>query len=112
MRLPTDISKHSHIKLNVRMTGNVSYCRMTQIEVPDDLFHFLQVDLSFSPAQSLPASPAHLRVTASPQSLCALRAVDQSVLLEAELSPASVSSLRLKGQEGPHKVLSARKSPC
>uniref|UniRef100_A0A671E1W3 Alpha-2-macroglobulin n=1 Tax=Rhinolophus ferrumequinum TaxID=59479 RepID=A0A671E1W3_RHIFE len=55
-----------------------------------------KVDLSFSPAQSLPASPAHLRVTASPQSLCALRAVDQSVLLmkpEAELSPASVYNL-------------------
>ncbi|KAM5336306.1 alpha-2-macroglobulin [Glossophaga mutica] len=55
-----------------------------------------KVDLSFSPAQSLPASHAHLRVTASPQSLCALRAVDQSVLLmkpEAELSPSSVYNL-------------------
>ncbi|KAM5254683.1 alpha-2-macroglobulin isoform 4-T4 [Hipposideros larvatus] len=55
-----------------------------------------KVDLSFSPAQSLPASPAHVRVTASPQSLCALRAVDQSVLLmrpEAELSPSSVYNL-------------------
>ncbi|XP_053517600.1 pregnancy zone protein-like isoform X2 [Artibeus jamaicensis] len=55
-----------------------------------------KVDLSFSPAQSLPASLAHLRVTASPQSLCALRAVDQSVLLmkpEAELSPSSVYNL-------------------
>lgn len=55
-----------------------------------------KVELSFSPAQSRPASPAHLRVTASPQSLCALRAVDQSVLLmkpEAELSPASVYNL-------------------
>uniref|UniRef100_A0A8C7AQE9 Alpha-2-macroglobulin n=1 Tax=Neovison vison TaxID=452646 RepID=A0A8C7AQE9_NEOVI len=48
-----------------------------------------KVDLSFRPAQSLPASHAHLRVSASPQSLCALRAVDQSVLLmkpETELS--------------------------
>ncbi|XP_066211857.1 alpha-2-macroglobulin-like [Saccopteryx leptura] len=55
-----------------------------------------KVDVSFSPAQSLPASQAHLRVTASPQSLCALRAVDQSVLLmkpEAELSPTSVYNL-------------------
>ncbi|XP_037023802.2 alpha-2-macroglobulin-like [Artibeus jamaicensis] len=55
-----------------------------------------KVDLSFSPAQSLPMSLAHLRVTASPQSLCALRAVDQSVLLmkpEAELSPSSVYNL-------------------
>uniref|UniRef100_A0A5F9C8Z8 Alpha-2-macroglobulin n=1 Tax=Oryctolagus cuniculus TaxID=9986 RepID=A0A5F9C8Z8_RABIT len=43
---------------------------------------------------SLPASDAHLKVTASPLSLCALRAVDQSVLLmkpETELSPRSVS---------------------
>ncbi|XP_037370273.2 pregnancy zone protein [Talpa occidentalis] len=55
-----------------------------------------KVDLSFSPAHSLPASQAHLRVTASPQSLCALRAVDQSVLLmspETELSAASVYNL-------------------
>ncbi|XP_037370272.1 alpha-2-macroglobulin-like [Talpa occidentalis] len=55
-----------------------------------------KVDLSFSPTHSLPASQAHLRVTASPQSLCALRAVDQSVLLmspETELSAASVYNL-------------------
>lgn len=50
--------------------------------------------MSFSPAQSLPAADANLKVTATPLSLCALRAVDQSVLLlkpEAELSPQSVS---------------------
>ncbi|XP_045410328.1 alpha-2-macroglobulin [Lemur catta] len=55
-----------------------------------------KVNLSFSPAQSFPSSHAHLRVTASPQSVCALRAVDQSVLLmkpEAELSPSSVYNL-------------------
>eukprot|EP00069_Balaena_mysticetus_P007429 bmy_05533T0 len=55
-----------------------------------------KVGLNFSPAQSLPASHAHLKVTASPQSLCALRAVDQSVLLmspEAELSAATVYNL-------------------
>uniref|UniRef100_H0W8R4 Murinoglobulin 1 n=1 Tax=Cavia porcellus TaxID=10141 RepID=H0W8R4_CAVPO len=55
-----------------------------------------QVGLSFRPAQSLPASQTHLRVTAPPQSLCALRAVDQSVLLmrpEAELSPSSIYNL-------------------
>uniref|UniRef100_A0A452R4E0 Alpha-2-macroglobulin n=1 Tax=Ursus americanus TaxID=9643 RepID=A0A452R4E0_URSAM len=55
-----------------------------------------KVDLSFRPTQSLPASHAHLQVSASPQSLCALRAVDQSVLLmkpEAELSAASVYNL-------------------
>ncbi|NP_002855.2 pregnancy zone protein precursor [Homo sapiens] len=55
-----------------------------------------KVDLSFSPAQSPPASHAHLQVAAAPQSLCALRAVDQSVLLmkpEAELSVSSVYNL-------------------
>ncbi|KAL6063987.1 hypothetical protein STEG23_028507, partial [Scotinomys teguina] len=55
-----------------------------------------KVNLSFSPAQSLPASDAHLKVTATPQSLCALRAVDQSVLLlkpKAELSPQTIYNL-------------------
>uniref|UniRef100_A0A8C6A204 PZP alpha-2-macroglobulin like n=1 Tax=Marmota marmota marmota TaxID=9994 RepID=A0A8C6A204_MARMA len=59
-----------------------------------------KVDLSFSPAQTLPASHAHLRITASPQSLCAIRAVDQSVLLmrpEAELSASSVSASQSSG---------------
>lgn len=55
-----------------------------------------KVNLSFSEEQSLPTSKTHLRVTATPQSLCALRAVDQSVLLlkpEAELSASSVYKL-------------------
>ncbi|XP_032763294.1 murinoglobulin-1 [Rattus rattus] len=55
-----------------------------------------KVRLSFSPSQSLPASQTHMRVTASPQSLCGLRAVDQSVLLqkpEAELSPSLIYDL-------------------
>uniref|UniRef100_A0A8I5Y1T7 Murinoglobulin 1 like 1 n=1 Tax=Rattus norvegicus TaxID=10116 RepID=A0A8I5Y1T7_RAT len=55
-----------------------------------------KVQLSFSPSQSLPASQTHMRVTASPQSLCGLRAVDQSVLLqkpEAELSPSLIYDL-------------------
>uniref|UniRef100_A0A8C8VQ01 Alpha-2-macroglobulin n=1 Tax=Pelusios castaneus TaxID=367368 RepID=A0A8C8VQ01_9SAUR len=53
-----------------------------------------KVDLQFSPDEGLPASNTHLRVGASPGSLCAIRAVDKSVLLmkpEAELSPSSVS---------------------
>ncbi|XP_069347209.1 pregnancy zone protein-like isoform X2 [Eulemur rufifrons] len=52
-----------------------------------------KVNLSFSPAQGLPGSDTHLKVTGTALSLCALRAVDQSVLLmkpEAELSPQSV----------------------
>ncbi|XP_076796626.1 murinoglobulin-1-like isoform X2 [Arvicanthis niloticus] len=55
-----------------------------------------KVDLSFSSSQTLPGSQTHLRVTASPQSLCGLRAVDQSVLLlkpEAELSPSWLYNL-------------------
>uniref|UniRef100_A0A8C3HKZ7 Alpha-2-macroglobulin n=1 Tax=Chrysemys picta bellii TaxID=8478 RepID=A0A8C3HKZ7_CHRPI len=55
-----------------------------------------KVDLHFSPAEGLPASGTHLRIGASPGSLCAVRAVDKSVLLmkpEAELSPSSVYDL-------------------
>ncbi|XP_044854084.1 alpha-2-macroglobulin-like isoform X2 [Mauremys mutica] len=55
-----------------------------------------KVDLNFSPADGLPASKTHLQVGASPGSLCAVRAVDKSVLLmkpEAELSPSSVYDL-------------------
>uniref|UniRef100_A0A8U8BVX3 Uncharacterized protein n=1 Tax=Geospiza parvula TaxID=87175 RepID=A0A8U8BVX3_GEOPR len=54
-----------------------------------------KVDLSFSPSEGLPSSDAHLQFQASPNSLCAVRAVDKSVLLmkpEADLSPTSVSS--------------------
>uniref|UniRef100_A0A672V358 Alpha-2-macroglobulin n=1 Tax=Strigops habroptila TaxID=2489341 RepID=A0A672V358_STRHB len=53
-----------------------------------------KVDLSFSPSEGLPSSDAHLLFRASPYSLCAVRAVDKSVLLmkpEADLSPSSVS---------------------
>ncbi|XP_007935409.1 pregnancy zone protein-like [Orycteropus afer afer] len=55
-----------------------------------------KVNLNFSSAQSMPASDIKLKMTATPLSLCALRAVDQSVLLmkpEAELSPQSVYKL-------------------
>ncbi|NXX75556.1 A2MG protein, partial [Urocolius indicus] len=55
-----------------------------------------KVDLSFSPSEGLPSSDARLLVRASPNSLCAVRAVDKSVLLmkpEADLSPSSVYNL-------------------
>ncbi|NWH96656.1 A2MG protein, partial [Tichodroma muraria] len=55
-----------------------------------------KVDLSFSPSEGLPSSDAHLQFRASANSLCAVRAVDKSVLLmksEAELSPTSVYDL-------------------
>ncbi|XP_077026087.1 alpha-2-macroglobulin-like [Tamandua tetradactyla] len=75
-----------------------------------------KVDLSFSPTRSLPASHVHLRVTASPQSLCALRAVDQSVLLlkpEAELSASSVYKLLpVKDLTGFPESLNQEDEPC
>ncbi|NXA85944.1 A2MG protein, partial [Melanocharis versteri] len=55
-----------------------------------------KVDLSFCPSEGLPSSDAHLQFRASPHSLCAVRAVDKSVLLmkpEADLSPTSVYDL-------------------
>ncbi|XP_069719677.1 alpha-2-macroglobulin-like isoform X2 [Phaenicophaeus curvirostris] len=54
------------------------------------------VDLSFSPPEGLPSSDARLLFRASPNSLCAVHAVDKSILLmkpEADLSPSSVYSL-------------------
>uniref|UniRef100_A0A8C0EN62 Alpha-2-macroglobulin n=1 Tax=Bubo bubo TaxID=30461 RepID=A0A8C0EN62_BUBBB len=53
-----------------------------------------KVDLNFSASEGLPSSDVHLLFRASPNSLCAVRAVDKSVLLmksEADLSPSSVS---------------------
>ncbi|NXX32323.1 A2MG protein, partial [Nicator chloris] len=55
-----------------------------------------KVRLSFAPKEGLPASNTHLHLHTSPRSLCALRAVDKSVLLmkpENELSPSSVYHL-------------------
>ncbi|NXN42243.1 A2MG protein, partial [Rhinoptilus africanus] len=55
-----------------------------------------KVRLSFAPEEGLPASNTRLQLRASPGSLCALRAVDKSVLLmkpEDELSPSSVYDL-------------------
>uniref|UniRef100_A0A8C9LG75 Alpha-2-macroglobulin n=1 Tax=Pavo cristatus TaxID=9049 RepID=A0A8C9LG75_PAVCR len=55
-----------------------------------------KVNLSFVPKEELPASNTSLKLHSSPRSLCALRAVDRSVLLmkpEDELSPSSVYNL-------------------
>ncbi|NXB03385.1 A2MG protein, partial [Cnemophilus loriae] len=63
-----------------------------------------KVRLSFAPKEGLPASNTHLQLHTSPRSLCALRAVDKSVLLmkpENELSPSSVYNLLpLKESQG------------
>ncbi|NXI39313.1 A2MG protein, partial [Galbula dea] len=55
-----------------------------------------KVRLTFVPKEGLPASNTLLQLHTSPRSLCALRAVDKSVLLmkpEDELSPSSVFDL-------------------
>ncbi|NXP17763.1 A2MG protein, partial [Scytalopus superciliaris] len=55
-----------------------------------------KVRLNFVPKEGLPASNTHLKLRTTPRSLCALRAVDKSVLLmkpENELSPSSVYDL-------------------
>ncbi|NXT14606.1 A2MG protein, partial [Prunella fulvescens] len=55
-----------------------------------------KVRLGFAPKEGLPASNTHLQLQTSPRSLCALHAVDKSVLLmkpENELSPSSVYHL-------------------
>ncbi|OXB53663.1 hypothetical protein ASZ78_013716 [Callipepla squamata] len=55
-----------------------------------------KVNLSFVSEKSLPASNTSLKLHSSPRSLCALHAVDRSVLLmkpEEELSPSSVYDL-------------------
>ncbi|XP_053410606.1 alpha-2-macroglobulin-like protein 1 [Nycticebus coucang] len=52
-----------------------------------------QVAVGFSPAQQLPGADVELQLQAAPGSLCAIRAVDESVLLlrpEKELSNSSV----------------------
>ncbi|KAL2311201.1 hypothetical protein Nmel_002893 [Mimus melanotis] len=63
-----------------------------------------KVRLSFVPKEGLPASDTHMQLHTSPRSLCALRAVDKSVLLmkpENELSPSSVYQLLpLKESQG------------
>ncbi|NXF76980.1 A2MG protein, partial [Sclerurus mexicanus] len=78
-----------------------------------------KVDLSFSASEGLPSSDAHLLFRASPNSLCAVRAVDKSVLLmktEAELSPASVYNLlpvkELRGYHGPNMLLEDPLDKC
>ena len=70
--------------------------------IPVLSFSLPQVSLDFSPSQQLPGADVDLQLRAAPGSLCAVRAVDESVLLlrpESELSNRSVSGL-LTWQEG------------
>ena len=71
--------------------------------IPTLSFSLPQVSLGFSPSQQLPGADVDLQLQAAPQSLCAIRAVDESVLLlrpESELSNSSVSGLLTWWQEG------------
>nr|XP_042126198.1 murinoglobulin-2-like [Peromyscus maniculatus bairdii] len=94
LEIPVDLSMAPETKVLVYtiLPDGEMIADSAKFEVEKCLLN--KVDLTFTPAQSLPASQAHLRVTASPQSLCGLRAVDQSMLLlrpEAEVSPSWVS---------------------
>lgn len=67
----------------------------------------LQVSIQFSEEQGLPGSNTTLYLEAAPDSFCALRAVDKSILLlksEQELSAESVSSLTSQFSPGPLQV--------
>ncbi|KAG8435793.1 hypothetical protein GDO86_013654 [Hymenochirus boettgeri] len=79
-----------------------------------------KVSLSFSPSEALPGSPASLHLLTSSASLCALRAVDQSVLLlkpEDELSAPTIYDLLplqdLSGYDHDGRYLEEpREDPC
>uniref|UniRef100_A0A5F9C1C5 A2ML1 protein n=1 Tax=Oryctolagus cuniculus TaxID=9986 RepID=A0A5F9C1C5_RABIT len=91
-RVEPDIAPTAHLVVYAVLPDGEIVADTEKLEIEDCFAN--KVHLSFLSAQSLPASDAHLKVTASPLSLCALRAVDQSVLLmkpETELSPRSVS---------------------
>ncbi|OBS71625.1 hypothetical protein A6R68_13798, partial [Neotoma lepida] len=96
LEIPVDLSMAPEAKILIYaiLPDGEMIADSAKLEIEKCLLN--KVDLTFTPAQSLPTSQAHLRVTASPQSLCGLRAVDQSVLLlkpEAELSPSWIYNL-------------------
>uniref|UniRef100_A0A8B9TEH1 Alpha-2-macroglobulin n=1 Tax=Anas platyrhynchos TaxID=8839 RepID=A0A8B9TEH1_ANAPL len=65
-----------------------------------------KVSLSFIPKEGLPASNTRLQLHSSPKSLCAIRAVDKSVLLmkpEDELSHRSLLGLKVFTSSKIHK---------
>ncbi|XP_040828168.1 pregnancy zone protein-like [Ochotona curzoniae] len=93
-RVEADIAPTAHVLIYAILPDGEIIADVEDMEIENCFAN--KVNLSFLPSQSLPASDTHLKVTASPLSLCALRAVDQSVLLmkpEAELSPQSIYKL-------------------
>ncbi|XP_041499265.1 alpha-2-macroglobulin isoform X2 [Microtus oregoni] len=90
----SDLAPIARLLLYIILPGGEVVADTVKYEIGNCLGN--KVDLSFSPNDGLPASRTLLKVKASPQSLCALRAVDQSVLLvkpEAELSASSIYDL-------------------
>ncbi|XP_065278904.1 alpha-2-macroglobulin-like protein 1 [Emys orbicularis] len=74
-----------------------------------------KVKLAFSQDRALPGSELQLRVQAAPGSLCAVRAVDQSVLLmkpEAELSVDTVYNLLPNFPQGDYPDAVRDLEPC
>nr|XP_048300273.1 alpha-2-macroglobulin [Myodes glareolus] len=90
----SDLAPLARLLLYIILPGGEMVADTAKYEIGNCLAN--KVDLSFSPTNGLPASGTFLKVTASPQSLCALRAVDQSVLLmkpKAELSASLIYDL-------------------
>lgn len=74
----------------------IEFIQIFLIEIISIPFLSLQVSIKFHKEQGLPGSNASLNLQAAPDSFCALRAVDKSVLLlksEQQLSAESVRSL-------------------
>nr|XP_047285925.1 pregnancy zone protein-like [Homo sapiens] len=93
-RVESDSAPSAHLLVYTVLPNGEIVADTDKLEIENCFAN--KVNLRFSSAQSLPASNTRLKVRATPLSLCALRAVDQSVLLmkpEAELSPKSVYNL-------------------
>uniref|UniRef100_A0A8C0JZK1 Pregnancy zone protein-like n=1 Tax=Canis lupus dingo TaxID=286419 RepID=A0A8C0JZK1_CANLU len=94
VRMETTIALSNHLLIYAILPNGEIVADTEKLEIENCFAN--KVNLSFSSNQSLPASHTNLEVRAFPNSLCALRAVDQSVLLmkpETELSPQSVYNL-------------------
>uniref|UniRef100_A0A8C0SZD3 Alpha-2-macroglobulin n=1 Tax=Canis lupus familiaris TaxID=9615 RepID=A0A8C0SZD3_CANLF len=88
VRMETTIALSNHLLIYAILPNGEIVADTEKLEIENCFANKLLLN------QSLPASHTNLEVRAFPNSLCALRAVDQSVLLmkpETELSPQSVS---------------------
>ncbi|EGW04914.1 Murinoglobulin-1 [Cricetulus griseus] len=89
-----DLAPVARLLLYIILPDGEVVADTVKYEIGDCLFN--KVNMSFSTKKGLPGTRTFLSVTASPHSLCALRAVDQSVPLtkpEAELSASLVYDL-------------------